>query len=314
MDTNTAPLFVGIDVAKDRLEVHLRPLDESFAVTRDPHGLAQLLQKLGSCTPSLIILEATGGYEATVAAALAGGKLPLAVVNPRQVRDFARAVGQLAKTDRIDARILSLFAERVRPEPRAPRDEQTQLLGELVMRRRQLCEMIVAEENRQRVLTNHQLRKRISKHVAALRRELQELDHDTDQTVRQSPLWREQEDLLCSVPGIGKLTARMLIADLPELGSLSRRRIASLVGLAPFNRDSGLFRGRRSIRGGRLAVRCALYMATLTAARWNPTIALLYRRLRQAGKPFKVAITAAMRKLLVILNAVLRDQRAWRSA
>jgi transposase len=308
------PTFVGIDVAKDRLDVHLRPSQEAFVVARDPQGFAQLLQRLAGQQVALIVLEATGSYSVSVAAALAGANLAVVVVNPRQVRDFARAVGCLAKTDSVDAQVLSLFAERVRPEPRALPDQQTQLLAELVTRRRQLWEMIVAEENRCSALISPKLRKRVARHVAALRRELEELDQDTDSTVRSSPLWRERENLLCSMPGIGKQTARMLMAELPELGTLSRRKIASLVGLAPFSRDSGKFRGRRMIRGGRTAVRCALYMATLVASRWNPAVRESFLRLRQAGKPFKVALTAAMRKLLVILNAMVHHQLAWRAA
>ena len=306
--------FVGIDVAKDRLDVHCRPTGEAFTVSHDEAGLAILLERLAAGAPTLIALEATGGYEVTVAAALASVRLPVAVVNPRQIRDFARATGQLAKTDALDARVIALFAEAVRPVARALPDAHAQALGELVARRRQLVEMLGAETNRRRLVRDPQLQRRIASHIRWLERALEDLETDLRNTIRSSPAWRETEDLLRSVPGIGPVTAFTLIANLPELGRLPRRKIAALVGVAPFNRDSGTLRGRRMVTGGRAPVRRVLYMATVTAIRRNPAIAAFYQRLRAAGRPAKVALTAAMRKLLTILNAILRDQRSWQPA
>lgn len=307
-------MFVGIDVAKDRLDVHVRPSGEVFAVARDGEGLTALVGQLQEAGPTLIVMEATGGFEVAVAAALAAGGLPLAVVNPRQIRDFARATGRLAKTDSLDAAVIAHFAEAVHPEPRPVPDAEARLLGELVARRRQVVEMIGAESNRRKQAQSAKLRRRIDRHLRLLQEELSEVEADLDTTIRGTPAWRDKEDLLTSVPSIGPTTARTLLADLPELGTLDRRRIASLVGLAPFSRDSGTWRGRRSIRGGRGDVRAALYMAALVATRHNPVIAPYYQRLRAAGKPAKVALTACMRKLLTILNAVVRDQRQWHSA
>jgi transposase len=308
------PIYVGIDVAKDRLDVHVRPSTEAFAVARDGEGLAALVERLGGLTPTLVVLEATGGFEVTVAAACAAAGLPLAVVNPRQIRDFARATGRLAKTDALDAEAIARFAEAVRPEPRPLPDDQARALAELVARRRQIVEMIVAETQRRRRLSQRRVLKALDRHLTALQKDLTAIEKDLDETIRGTPAWRDKEDLLKSVPSIGPGTARTLIADLPELGSLDRRRIAALVGVAPFNRDSGTWRGRRSIQGGRAHVRSALYMATLSAIRCNPAIAPFYKRLRSAGKTGKQAIVACMRKLLTILNAILRDQRPWQNA
>jgi transposase len=307
-------LYVGIDVAKDRLDVHIRPSDEAFSVARDAEGLAALVERLSARRPKLIVLEATGGFEQVVAASLAAAGLPVAVLNPRQIRDFARALGRLAKTDRLDAEANALFAERVQPEPRPLPDEQAQMLGELVARRRQVIEMIVAEGNRARRLQSPRLRKRIERHRAVLQAELNELDRELDDTIRTTPLWRDTENLLKSVPGIGNVSARTLLAELPELGQLDRKQIAALVGVAPFNRDSGARRGKRTIFGGRASLRAVLYMAALVASRHNPVIAAFYRRLRAAGKPKKLALTACMRKLLTILNAILRDRQPWQNA
>jgi transposase len=307
-------LFVGIDVAKDRLDVHLRPAGETFSVSHDEGGLAALIDRLRAAPPTLIALEATGGYEATVAAILASAGLPVAVVNPRQIRDFARATGLLAKTDTLDARVIAHFAEAVRPAARPLPDAQLQELDELVTRRRQLVEMLGAERNRRRMTRTRVLQRRLDAHITWLERALQDLESDLHETIRSSPAWRETENLLTSVPGVGPITALTLIAELPELGHLDRRQIAALVGLAPFNRDSGTFRGRRMIRGGRASVRRVLYMATVTATRHNPVIAGFYRRLRTTGHPGRVALTAAMRKLLTILNAILRDHRPWQPA
>jgi transposase len=307
-------LFVGLDVAKDRLDLHVRPGGEAFSVSHDEPGLTALLNRLQALAPALIALEATGGYEATVAATLASAGLPVAVVNPRQIRDFARATGLLAKTDTLDARVIAHFAEAIRPAARPLPDAQLQHLGELVTRRRQLVEMLGAETNRRRLARTRVLQRRLDAHIAWLERALQDLETDLLDTIRSSPVWRATENLLTSVPGVGPITALTLIAELPELGRLGRRQIAALVGLAPFNRDSGTFRGRRMIRGGRASIRRVLYMATVTATRHNPVIAGFYHRLRTTGHPGKVALTAAMRKLLTILNAILRDHRPWQPA
>ena len=306
--------FIGIDVAKDHLDVHVRPTGEVFRVTSDDAGLGTLLTRLRVLSPTVIALEATGGSEVPVAAALASAALPVAVVNPRQIRDFARATGQLAKTDTVDARVIALFAAAVRPPPRPVPDAQAQALGELMARRRQLVDMLGAEQNRRRLLRDRRLQRQLDAHIAWLEEALRRLDHDLTTLVRSTPIWREADDLLRSVPGIGPVTACTLIADLPELGRLDRRRIAALAGLAPFARDSGAFRGRRMIAGGRAPVRRVLYMATLAAIKHNPVIRLFHQRLRTAGRPGKVAITAAMRKLLTILNAMLRDRRPWQPA
>jgi transposase len=307
-------MFVGIDVSKDRLDVHVRPSGEAFAVPRDGAGLEQLAAKLRGLAPDLVVLEATGGFEATVAAAVAGAGLPLAIVNPAQIRAFARAVGRLAKTDRLDAALIARFAEQVRPEPRPLAGEQAQALAELVVRRRQVVEMIGMESNRRRQARSPKILRGIERTLAALQAALAELDQEIDSQVRGSPAWRATEDLLTSVPGVGPITARTLIAELPELGRITRRRIAALVGVAPVNRDSGTSRGRRAIAGGRTTVRNVLYMAALTAIRRNPIIKAAYDRLRSRGTPAKAAIVAAMRKLLTILNALLRDGQTWRSA
>lgn len=307
-------LFVGLDVAKDHLDVHVRPTGETFRVPHDDAGLATLVERLRPLTPTLVVLEATGGYETTVAATLAGADLPLAVVNPRQIRDFARASGQLAKTDALDARIIALFAEAIRPLARPLADEQAVELRQLIARRRQLVEMLGAEMNRRRLLRHQQLQRQVDAHIAWLEEALRRLDKDVHALIRTTPVWRETDDLLRSVPGIGPVTACVLISDLPELGRLDRRRIASLVGVAPFARDSGAFRGRRMIAGGRGAIRRVLYMATVAALKHNPVIAAFYARLVANGHPAKVALTAAMRKLLIIVNAIVRDHRPWQIA
>lgn len=304
-------IFVGIDVAKQHLDIHVRPTDERFRLLRDEAGLGNLVERLRCLGPVLVVLEATGGYEVPVAAALGSAGLPVAVVNPRQIRDFARATGQLAKTDTLDALIIALFAEAVQPEARPLPTAQAQALGELVARRRQLTDMLGAENNRQQQAHDPRLQRRIATHIRWLTKALAELEADLDDTIRSSPLWRAQDNLLQSVPGVGGVTAFTLIADLPELGHLDRRKIAALVGIAPLNRDSGAWRGRRMIAGGRPTVRCVLYMAALTAIRFNPVIAHFYQRLTAAGRPKKVALIAAMRKLLTMLNAILRDQRPW---
>jgi len=310
----TSSRFVGIDVSKDRLDVHVRPSGRAFAVARDDKGLALLIGDLRDLAPDLIVLEATGGFEITVAAALAAAGLPLAVVNPRQIRDFARATGRLAKTDALDAEVIALFAERIRPEPRPIADADSQALGELVARRRQVVEMIGMESNRLRQARTPRVQRTISATLKTLQAQLAELDHEINDTVRGSPVWRGTDDLLTSVPGVGDVTARTLIAGLPELGQLDRRRIAALVGLAPVNRDSGQMRGRRAIAGGRTVVRNVLYMATLSAVRWNPVIKQHYESLVERGRPKKVALVACMRRLLGILNAIIRTKTSWQNA
>ena len=307
-------MFIGIDVAKDRLDVHVRPSGEAFAVARDGKGLDELVARLRGRDVALIVLEATGGFETTVTAALCAVGLPLVVANPRQVRDFARATGKLAKTDAIDAAVIAHFADAVRPEPRPVPDAEARALGELLTRRRQIVEMMTAERNRRKRLADRRMIKSIDRLLKALQRELSDLEEALDDTIRGTPAWRETEDLLKSVPGIGDVTARVLIAHLPELGTLDRKKIAALVGVAPFNRDSGTLRGKRTIWGGRANVRAALYMAALVASRYNPTPSRFYQRLLQAGKPKKVALTAVMRKLLTILNAIIRDQTPWQHA
>lgn len=306
--------FIGIDVSKERLDVHVRPDGTAFAVGRDGDGLEQLNRRLLALSPELVVLEATGGFETVVASSLAAAGLPLAVVNPRQIRDFARATGKLAKTDALDAAAIAHFAEAIRPPPRPVAPAQAEALGELVARRRQLIEMAVAERNRRARTGQAKLRRGIDRHLKLLQSELSGLERDIGETVRGTPVWREREDLLTSVPGIGPATARTLIAELPELGALDRRQVAALVGVAPLNRDSGRMRGKRRIGGGRATVRAALYMAALVGVRWNPVLKAHYARLRAAGKPAKLAIVAAMRKLLVILNAILRDKTPWQNA
>jgi transposase len=306
--------FVGIDVAKDRLDVHIRPGGEVFAVARDGNGLTLLVERLQTLAPALIALEATGGYETVVASTLGAAQLPLAVINPRQIRDFARATGKLAKTDRIDAAAIAHFAEAVRPAARPIASAEAQALGELVARRRQVIEMVIAERHRRRMASQRRVIRAIERHLALLQTELSELEGDIDGAIRKSPAWQADADLLASVPGVGKATLRTLIAELPELGHLNRRKIAALVGVAPINRDSGTLRGRRTIAGGRPAVRTALYMAALVASRANPLIAAYYAKLRAAGKTGKQALVACIRRLVVILNAILRDRKPWQPA
>ena len=308
------PVFVGIDVAKHRLEVHLRPSGESFTIDYSEEEVAALVERrLLPLEPTLIVLEATGGLEVRLAAALAAAALPVAVVNPRQVRSFARAMGRLAKTDRLDAKVIAHFAEAVRPPVRPLPDETTRHLGALVARRRQLLEMLVAERNR-RQAADRALHERIDAHLSWLENALAEIEGDLDGAVRDSPVWRAKEELLRSVPGVGPVSARTLLAQLPELGALNRRHVAALVGVGPFNRDRGKKRGRRRIWAGRAALRACLYMAAVAAARGsNPVIASFYR-LRLAGKPAKLALTACMRKLVVTLNAMLRTNTAWKQA
>ncbi len=308
MDT-TAP-FVGIDVAKARLDVAVRPSGDPWAVPNDEAGISQLVTRLQELAPSLIVLEATGGLELPLAAALATAGLPLAVVNPRQVRDFARAVGQLAKTDARDAQLLARFADAIRPPPRPLPEAQAQALSALLARRRQVIGMLVAEQQRLGTALPT-VRPRVAAHIAWLRQDLADLDAELQGTIRNGPIWRERERLLRTVPGVGPVLSMTLVADLPELGQLSRKQIAALVGLAPLNCESGILRGRRIVWGGRGRVRAALYMSTLVAVKHHPVLRRFYERLLTAGKPKKVALTACMHKLLLILNALLRHGAAW---
>jgi transposase len=306
--------YVGIDVSKDRLDVHILPHDEAFAVERNGKGLALLVERLRPLLPSLIVVEATGGFESTTAAALAGAGLPLVIVNPAQIRHYAQALGKRAKTDPIDAMVIARFAFDIRPELRALPDEMTQFLADLVARRRQIVEMMQAERQREKRATLKRVKKSIARLIAALEKELAELDSEIDDAVRGSPAWREKEDLLASVPGVGQKTARTLIAELPELGRLDRKTVASLAGLAPYTRQSGRWRGRSMIGGGRKTVRSALFIAAMVACRDNPVLKPFYERLVAAGKPKVLAIIAVARKLITILNAILRDKKPWQIA
>jgi transposase len=309
-----APTFVGIDVSKHRLDVHARPSGEGFTIDHDDEDVAALVERLAALAPTLVVLEATGGMEVRPAAALAAAGLPVAVVDPRQVRAFARAAGRLAKTDRLDAEVIARFAEAVRPPVRPLPDEATRHLGALVARRRQLLEMLVAERNR-RQAAEPALHEGIDAHLRWLEEALDAIGRDLGEAVQASPVWRAKEELLRSVPGVGPVSARTLLAELPELGSLTRRQAAALVGVAPFNHDSGRMRGKRAIGGGRAALRACLYMAAVAAVRaGNPAIAGFYGRLRAAGKPAKLALTACVRKLVVTLNAILRTGTAWKQA
>jgi len=305
-------VFVGIDVSKDRLDVAMRPGDGAFAVSRDAAGLEELVARLGAMKVEVVTVEATGGFEGVVAASLGAAHIPVAVINPAQIRAYAQAIGRRAKTDRIDAMVIAAFAEATRPPVRPLPDEETVALGDLVSRRRQIIQMIVAEQQR-RKRADRRMLKSIDRLLKALQKELSEIDGGIDDAVRGSQLWREKEDLLSSIPGIGKITARTIIAELPEIGTLDRRKVASLVGVAPFTRQSGRWRGRSFIGGGRATVRSVLYMAAIAAGRHNPVLKVFRDRLIAAGKPRKVAIIAVARRLLTIANALVRDKTSWRT-
>ena len=304
------PMFVGIDVSKAQLDVALRPGDENFSVANNPCGIGSLVKRLKQLQVTLIVLEASGGYEVAVASELATAALPVAVLNPRQVRDFARATGRLAKTDAIDAQVLAQFADLIRPPVRQVSDAQSRELMALVARRRQIVEMLTAESNRRGHVPGC-VSRAITAHIRWLRKQLAEFDTTLEEAIRRSPLWCEKAKLLRSVPAVGSVTVTTLLAHLPELGTLGRRQIAALVGVAPFNHDSGKMRGTRAIWGGRAQVRAVLYMCTLVATRRNPVLRAFYLRLRAAGKKPKIALIACMRKLLVMLNAVVRHQTTW---
>lgn len=307
-------IFVGIDVSKAWLDVHVLPSGDAFRVGNDEAGIDRLKARLCAVKPGRVALEATGGLEVAAVAELAGAGLPVVVVNPAQVRSFADALGKRAKTDPIDAAVIAAFAAAMQPELRALPDEATRLLADLVARRRQILAMIVAEENRARTATGKQMKKSIARLLAALRRELEAVGTDMDGHIRTSPIWLVRQDILTSMPGVGKTVARTLLAEMPELGSLDRRQIAALAGLAPYTRQSGKWRGKSFIGGGRSSVRSALFMAGLVAIRHNPILKAFRDRLVAAGKPKIVALVATMRKLLTILNAMIRDQKPWQNA
>ena len=305
--------YVGIDVSKDRLDVHVAPAGEDWQVSRDAAGLDELVARLTCVMPECIGVEATGGYETVVAATLAAAGLPVVVLNPAQVRHFANALGKRAKTDPIDAAVIALFIKATTPAIRPLPDEATCMLADLVTRRRQIIAMIVAERLRLKRASSKRLIKSITRLLAALQKELSDLESGIDEAIKASPVWKDKEDLLASIPGIGPATARTLIAELPELGSLDRRQIAALVGLAPWTRQSGKWRGKSVIGGGRAQVRSALYMAALVASRYNSVLKTVYQRLLSAGKAKKVALIAVARNLLITCNAIIRTQKTWQS-
>jgi transposase len=305
-------IFVGVDVSKARLDVAVRPSGDTVTVPYDETGIADLVVRLQTWQPAAVVLEATGDLESAVVSALAAAGLPVHVVNPRQVRDFARATGQLAKTDALDAQLLAQFGEVLRPAPRPLPDEATQALSAVLTRRRQLIEMLTAEKNRLSQ-TRPSLRERLEAHIAWLTRELRRVEAELDTAIRHSPVWREQDDLLQSMPGVGPGLSRTMLAELPELGTLSSKQLAALVGVAPHTRDSGTLRGKRTIWGGRAVVRTALYMATLVATKWNPVIKTVYHQFLARGKAKKVALVACMHKLLIILNAMVKYRTPWRA-
>ena len=310
---STIPCFVGIDVAKAWLDLAVRPSGVHWRVANAEAELPALVERLCTLAPQLVVLEATGGYERSAVAALATAGLPVVVINPRQARDFAKATGRLAKTDTLDAHVLAHFAEAVHPEPRPLSDAATQQLAALLERRAQVVGMLTAEKNRRHQAVAR-VRPLIEAHIAWLQAALDELNQDLDQALHASPLWRARDDLLRSVPGVGPILSFTLLADLPELGTLSHQQLAALVGVAPLNRDSGSARGKRLIWGGRTRVRSALYMSALSAVRYNPVLRAFWTRLREQGKPPKVALVACMHKLLTILNAMVKHQTPWRLA
>lgn len=309
----SVPQFVGIDVSKETFNYHIRPAGLEDSLPRSPTGIRQLLSRLKDFTVELIVMEATGGYETLLAAELAAHTLPVVIINPRQIRDFARSNGRLAKNDTIDAAIIAHFAQAIRPAIRPLPDAVTLAFSELVARRRQIIELHTAETNRLQIARNPKVTRSIKRILAALARQRAEIDEEIDETVSSSPIWKEKDELLQSVKGIGATTARALLAEIPELGQLNRRQLASLAGLAPFDHDSGKFKGVRCISGGRGAVRASLFMATWSATRSNPVIRIFYNRLIAKGKKFKVAITACMRKLLTVLNMILKTKTPWKN-
>lgn len=312
--TKSRTAYFGIDISKDHLDLHQLPQDRDARFEANPEGIRQLITYLKRRKPTLIVIEPTGGYETQLAAELVSAKLNVAVVNPFQVRSYARALGILAKTDSIDAQVLARFAQDIKPEPRPLPDEQEMELKALVMRRRQLIAMLVAEKNRLKRTGSERVRQSVQYSLDSIQKQIEQLDDQIKKDVKRTPAWREKDNLLQSVPGISDKTSHTLLALLPELGKLNRRQIARLVGVAPLNRDSGTYRGRRKIHGGRKPVRNALYMATVAAIRCNPAIRSFYLRLRDFGKEFKVALTACMRKLLVIINSMVKHKVAFKQS
>ena len=307
----TKPLrFIGIDVSKKQLDVAVRPDGNRWSAAYDETEVSSLVKRLNDLAPSLIVIEATGGLETPLVSALAAASLPVVVCNPRQVRDFAKATGKLAKTDTIDADVLAHFGEALRPEIRPLKDEQTQALTELLARRRQLVDMRTAEKNRLNC-SSKKVKNDILQHIKWLEKRLKDIEADLENFIKQTPVWRTKDEIVQSVPGVGPVMSLALLSGVPELGSLNRHQIAALIGVAPFNRDSGQFKGKRTIWGGRANVRSVLYMSALAAIRCNPVIKPFYNRLIKAGKLPKVAITACMRKLLVILNTMVRNGMRW---
>ncbi|MDA1279408.1 MAG: IS110 family transposase [Chloroflexi bacterium] len=310
---NASAVFAGIDVSKAHLDVAVRPSEVEWRSPNTDSGAREAADRLKDLDPYLVVVEATGGMESTVASALAVRGIAVAVVNPRQVRDFAKSIGRLAKTDVLDARVLAHFAEAVKPEPRPLPDEQARQLSALLSRRRQITEMLTAERNRLQS-ADSTVRRRLKVHIRWLERELSDIDNDLDDAIKASPPWRVKDDILKSVPGIGPVVSITLLSELPELGQLNRKQIAALAGVAPLNRDSGTLSGRRTVWGGRSRVRAALYMAALVASRYNPVIRDFYTRLCTAGKPKKVALTASIRKLLLILNSMVKNEEKWNAS
>jgi len=311
MDETTMEKFVGIDVSKSSLDVCIEPVTQTFHVVYDEAGIRRTVSRLEEVKPTLIVIEATGGLEVRIATELAGKGLPVAVINPRQARDFAKATGQLAKTDRVDAAVLAAFARAIRPQARPLQDADTRILNDLVNRRRQLIDMRVQETLRLNTAASKPLEKSLKKHIAWLDKRITEVDNDLTRRLRNSEVWRTKDDLLRGIPGVGAVTALTMLAKCPELGKLNRREIAALTGVAPLANDSGKHRGKRFVWGGRADVRAVLYMATISAIRCNDTIKTFAQRLKQAGKPPKVVIVACMRKLLTIMNAMLKNNTPW---
>ena len=306
-------VYIGIDVSKECLDVAVAPSKEKWRYSNDEDGINKTVLRLKKLSPTLIVLEPTGGLEASIAAALAGEELGVAIVNARQIREFARATGKLAKTDRIDAQVMAEFASVIKPQVRPLRDAENQEIKALVSRRRQLLEMLTAEKNRLAIARKH-VKPNIMKHVEWLKKEVDDIDQKLRSRIEASPIWRAKDDLLQSIPGVGKVLSATLLAELPELGTLSRKQIAALVGVAPLNRDSGHIKGKRSVWGGRAPVRAVLYMAALVGTRYNPVIKAFYQRLLERGKAKKVALVACMRRLLTIINAILKYQQPWQYA
>lgn len=306
-------IYIGIDVSKECLDVAVASSKEKWRYSNDEEGINKTVIRLKKLSPALIVLEPTGGLEASIAAALAAEEIGVAIVNARQIREFARATGKLAKTDRIDAQVMAEFASAIKPQVRPLRDEENQEIKALVSRRRQLLEMLTAEKNRSAIARKH-VKPNIMKHVEWLKKEVDDIDRNLRSRIEASPIWRAKDDLLRSIPGVGNVLSATLLAELPELGTLSRKQIAALVGVAPLNRDSGHMKGKRSVWGGRASVRAVLYMAALVGTRYNPVIKTFYQRLLQKGKAKKVALVACMRRLLIIMNAILKYRKPWQYA